>query len=421
MLADILNHSTPENVAMGFFKHGNFGQDTIGTMGLSENNSCTAMQISVMDADMCSQDAMSKESALCPGTDVMMDYSAARYDIGADYPFVASYNFQPLSTNDEWTNHVKNEDGEFPTESACSSTKMELNDDGGVSGKSSSGVSIRNYFDIEGWSNGYESNDYASSFGRSFFDANGFLVDEKASMNRVNFAPSSIYGEDKVKDEKPDESIVPRIPMWQSDVIDETVSRKNSYSADKRYFHEDSRSSFSGVSSSLSGHKIQNLMDNKEDPTVVSKKVCHSRDYNNGSSTPFNGNGSFEMNAHERHIPHVQPFASINNHPVSDGSLVSKVSPESSHSNFSEKSVVEDDPDICIIEDISHPAPAPTSQSPALRNTLITPQRSNISANYMGVGGLKSKAKDERLLLRLLQVSSVNLELFDLHSLQFWD
>jgi hypothetical protein len=69
----------------------------------------------------------------------------------------------------------------------------------------------------------------------------------------------------------------------------------------------------------------------------------------------------------------------------------------------------EDDCDVCIIEDISHPAP--TSRFSELENSLNMSQSSKFdyTQTYM-TGGTRPKARDEQYILRVaLQVGTFTL------------
>ena len=135
------------------------------------------------------------------------------------------------------------------------------------------------------------------------------------------------------------------------------------------------------------------------------------------------------INGLEHQLPAAQPFSSINNQGYSTGRIEakyslpksigfppSKVSPESIHSNFSEKSPAEDEDDVCIIEGISDPAPtqrfpvvsstrypAPSTHPLAVGSSIVSSQQS--SDNDTGVGGMRFRTRDEQLILRVaLQV-----------------
>lgn len=364
------------------------------TLGPPENNLRTSMEISFMDADMWSQDITSNESAICPSSDIMCDFPALQYDrVGIDDHLHSSYDSQILTINEELKNNIKNGERDFPSESACSSTKMKLNGHMSRIGKSETGVSMSNYLDVEGWNYGYEVNDYMSPVRCSLFDANGCSIDEKVSMQPLASAQSYMCGDGGIKDEKPEEMLAPSRSIWHS--FDEAVNRGHSCSADNKMFSRDSNSSLSLSPCSLSAQKTEQVLDLEEDMIVASKKPFNSQNYINSSLVSLKNAGNLSLNAQGQYMPFAQPFTSSNIQPISVGSHLSKVSPESSQSNFSEKSIMEDDSDICIIEDMSHPA-----------NTMVTPHHSKI--NHLGVGG-RFRAKDERLILRLLQVWPVSL------------
>lgn len=416
MLADVLQNPGSKKIGVNVCGYGTFGENTMNSMGPLQNNLHASVEISFMGADMCSRDITSNESAICPSSDFMREYSALQYDRGMDDHFDVGYDSQILTTNDGLKNNVKDEEGEFPTESVCSTTKMKMNGHMGRPGNSETGVSMSNYLDVEGWNYGYEVNDYVSSIGCSLFDANGCPIDEKVPVQPLASAQSFMCGEEGVKGEKPTDMLAPtRFNCNSVDIFDEAVSREHSFFVDNKMFSKESKSSFSISSCSFSTQKTEQLMDLKEDMIVPSNKLYHPQnDLNISLASPQN-TGNLSLNAQGQYMPFAQPFTSSNSQPTSVGSHFSKVSPESSHSNFSEKSVVEDDSDICIIEDISHPAPIPTltpsNRSLAFKNTIVTSHHSTSSDNHVGVGG-RFKAKDERVILRLLQVCYVTLEFF---------
>ena len=105
------------------------------------------------------------------------------------------------------------------------------------------------------------------------------------------------------------------------------------------------------------------------------------------SSAPPINTGNLSLNAQGQYMPFVPSFPLSNHQSYNVVPRVAKVSPESSHSNFSEKSIVEDDSDICIIEDISHPAPisVPLNRPVAFKNTIVSSHYSTSSDNHMAV------------------------------------
>jgi hypothetical protein len=92
------------------------------------------------------------------------------------------------------------------------------------------------------------------------------------------------------------------------------------------------------------------------------------------------------------------------------GSHLSIVSPESIQSNSSgSKSHVDDDPDICILDDISQPARSNQCFAPSKPIVPLQHPTYNDSLHHSTVEGTRFKANDEQLVLRVaLQVSIVS-------------
>lgn len=397
MLTVVSQYGGSENMDVDFIKYHTLRENTIETVGPPVNNLSTSVEMAFMDEDMSSRNIPSAESTICQGTDIMSDYSALQYGLSMNdtiFPdatpqhFPSSYISQFFPVYKETMSNVKDEIVEFPTESECSSNRMR-----GQGMRIGTEMSMIDYSDVKGWNYGYEGNNYTTS----------------ASTETLTCSQSYMPSETKaffVEDERNDELFTPSSIMWQSDdITDETFSRKNSYSLDDKFLEKDLKPSFPGFACSFSGQKAEDFIDEKGDMIVASNRDFQSQGNIRGSVASTVYNRSFDLNASEDSIPYTQPFDSSKNQPKCLGSHLSKVSPESTHSNFSEKSIVEDDSDVCIIEHMSHPAP--TSRSPPLRNTLVTSQHCTIGESYVGTGGMRLKAKDESLILRqALQVSS---------------
>ncbi|KAF3451531.1 hypothetical protein FNV43_RR07626 [Rhamnella rubrinervis] len=386
----VSQYGGPENMDVDLIKYRGFRENTIETMDPPVNNLSTSVEMTFMNADMSSRNIPSAESTICQGTDIMSDYSAFQYGLSMNDTIFSdatlhhlpnSYTSQFFPVHKETMSNVKHEIVEFPSESECSSNRMR-----GQGMRIGTEMSVIDYSDVKGWNYGYEGNNYMSS----------------AATEALICSQSYMPSETKaffVEEESNDELFTPSSIMWQSDdITDETFSRKNSYSVDDKFFDEDLKPSFTGISCSFSGQKTEDFTDEKGDMIVASNRDFHSQGNIRGSVASTVYNSSFDLNASEDSIPCTQPFFLSMNQPKCLGSHLSKVSPESTHSNFSEKSIVEDDSDVCIIEHMSHPAP--TSRSPPLRNTLVTSQHCTIGESYMGAGGMRLKAKDESLILR---------------------
>ncbi|KAI5331111.1 hypothetical protein L3X38_021237 [Prunus dulcis] len=402
-----------ENMDLSYRTYGNLGENTRETQGPSENNSCTSM-----------------ETTLCQNSDVFSDHYPALCGMSLDNTFLADtlMHHSPTSyyfpSNEEMMANVKDESGEFPTDSSCSSSKMNLNGQEGITGKSAFQPSMIDVLDVKEWNFGYD-NCLPAISGNSSFDADSFPADNKSSIEPLRSTQTYISSKMEpigVKDEMIDELVAPSSVMCHPyRAMDEAVSRQSSFSADDHFFDKDSKLSGFGIST----QNLGNPVDHKEDMIVSYKGACHFQDNMNGSSTsPIDG-PSMNSNALERYLPVAQPFTSSKNQAYvkdehedkvthSKSMHLSKVSPESIHSNFSDKSPVEDDFDVRIIENISHPAPsnrspvvintsyhAPLNHFPALGNTLVNSQQLAPSDHYTEVGGMRCKARDEQLILRV--------------------
>ncbi|ONI10324.1 hypothetical protein PRUPE_4G040600 [Prunus persica] len=402
-----------ENMDLSYRTYGNLGENTRETQGPSENNSCTSM-----------------ETTLCQNSDVFSDHYPALCGMSLDNTFLADtlMHHSPTSyyfpSNEEMMANVKDESGEFPTDSSCSSSKMNLNGQEGITGKSAFQPSMIDVLDVKEWNFGYD-NCLPAISGNSSFDADSFPADNKSSIEPLRSTQTYISSKMEpigVKDEMIDELVAPSSVMCHPyRAMDEAVSRQSSFNADDHFFNKDSKLSGFGIST----QNLGNPVDHKEDMIVSYKGACHFQDNMNGSSTsPIDG-PSMNSNALERYLPVAQPFTSSKNQAYvkdehegkvthSKSMHLSKVSPESIHSNFSDKSPAEDDFDVRIIENISHPAPsnrspvvintsyhAPLNHFPALGNTLVNSQQLAPSDHYTEVGGMRCKARDEQLILRV--------------------
>ncbi|XP_059440688.1 helicase-like transcription factor CHR28 isoform X6 [Corylus avellana] len=419
-----------EDIDVKFSNYGVLGEDSMDTFGPQETNPCAHMTISFMDADISSQNVTSNESTICQSSDVVSDftdqYTALPYCVRTDDILVddfsrpcmpSSYSSQISLGNQRKMTNTKDEIGEFSNDSACSSSKMIMNAQRGITGRSVSEVSMTDYADFNGWSFKYEGNNYMSPIsGNSSSDAEDCPIDDKASAKLLTCTQSYMSNKVEaacVKNEVTDELIGPS--SHSINVIDEAVSRKPFYSADDRIFVDEDLKLSSGVSHSTSTQKYDHAKSEKEDLIFASMRAHHSQNIvDEMASRSHIDSGYLNLSATEQYFPPVPPaLVKMQLDYVKDeseGRLVqsmttgfhfSEVSPELNCKNLLDESHVEDDSDICIIEDMSHPPP--TNHSPTTGNTLVTSQHSTFSdsSHYMGVGGPRFKARDERLILQV--------------------
>ncbi|XP_062013233.1 helicase-like transcription factor CHR28 isoform X1 [Rosa rugosa] len=422
-----------DNMDMNSRPYGALGENTPETLGPSENNSCTSMEIPFLDVDVCSPHVTSPESTLCQNSDLFSDHYTAADGMSLDNRYLAESSIQhsPYSyystlfpSNKEMMTNVKDESLEFQTDSSCSSSKMNINCQEGITGTYGFDSPMIDASDIKEWNFDYgRYNCISAVSGNSSLDADSCPVDNKASVKPLGSTETYMSSKREftgVKDENIDELVAPSTDTFHSfSFMDD--SRKPSYNADGSSFDKEPKLSGYDVSTQHfgnSGHA-------KEEMIVDTNRTYYSEGNINGSSLPHVGGGYVNLNGLEHQLPAAQPFSSNRNQgystdrlegkhclPKSMGFPFSKVSPESIHSNFSEKSPAEDDYDVCIIEDKSDPAPtrrlpvvsntrypAPLNCSLAVGSNIANSQQS--SDHDTGVGGIRFRTREEQLILRV--------------------
>lgn len=446
MIADSSQCLGMDNMDISSRTYGALGEYTTETLGPSENNSCTSMEMPFLDVGICSPNVTSTESTLCQNSDIFSDHYTAMDGMSLDNTYLAdsamqlspySYFSTLIPRNKEMITNVKDEAVEFQTDSSCSSSKMNVNCQEGITGTYGFDSPMIDASDIKEWNFDHRSYNCISTISGNYsLGADSCPVDNKASVKPLGFTETYMSNKREVtgvKDETIDELVAPTSVMCHSfPFMDATVSRKPSYSADGSSFDKESKLSGYDLSTQTfgnSGHATEEMI-------VETKRAYYSEDNINGSTLTHIDGGSMNLNGLEHQLPAVQPFFSNKNQgyimdrleakcslPKSMCFPPSKVSPESIHSNFSEKSPAEDDFDVCIIEDISDPAPtnrfpvvsntcypAPLNRPPALGSNIVNSQQS--SDHDTGVGGMRFKTRDEQLILRVaLQVCSLSLSL----------
>ncbi|XP_059623124.1 helicase-like transcription factor CHR28 [Cornus florida] len=255
-----------------------------------------------------------------------------------------SFSFQLLSNDDdEMMIHLKDEVGELSTQNACSNGMMIL------------GTQVERE-------------------GETVAEAPG--IDMSSVKQVVN-----------VKDERSDEVVAPQNWVRQSGLSGD------GFSADKGL-----RQSLPGFLHSFSTNKhASHVKDEKEGISLAASERTHqSLDTINGTegrnSTPVSIGKQLGCTTEQRESKPTQ-LKSMESH-LSKGSYRAIQSSVSYSSN-------DNDSDICILEDISEPAPSNISYGNG--KSLVTSQRSNYSnpLHHVGVGGVRLKTNDERLIFRV--------------------
>lgn len=444
--------ASPSSIMENFDeKYGHYGASVGNRLGSSVavSNLCTFVDVPYTDAEVSSHNVTSTDSTICHSSEIISDddyYSAMPcYINSGDTIFgdLSSFNFQHFLSNEETATNPKDEVGECPTENACSSSRMFLNAQGGPGNGSVLKVPVIDYLDAKRQCE--DSKNVSPIYGYSL--SNITLGDGKGSAQPFTYSHSNSSRMKQVvcvKDEGNDELFSSRSTVSGSvEPIDEVVSRNSSYHDGSNSFpFKNSRQSFIGLSPSLlSQNHVVHAKEEHEDLILESRRARFCQEISDGSPSrsPIDGRHlSLNLNGSRQYFPCAQP--STLNKKELDGvkedmeaeiktrsmaSHMLKLSPESIQSNSSDcKSHVDDDPDICILEDISQPARSNQSlvlgktlsmnrstcsnHSVAFGKPVVTSQHSSYSdsPNYPGVpptglGGMKFKAYDERLIFQV--------------------
>ncbi|KAI9385263.1 hypothetical protein POPTR_011G046400v4 [Populus trichocarpa] len=371
-----------------------------------ENDIDRSMDMQLMNTDVFSHDMISPKSDVWHYPDFhtefsnnhsAMQFGMNEYDTHyTDSPqcdFSSAFNFG-LSHNNQEIN-------DFQPESACSGSE----------------TSMMPYSDVNMMNVKYEGIDYMPPISGNFSSsAEDGLFNDKASVMQSSYIQLGISGDQTVRvgDEKTDGSAVCRNMTWQSGGVTEALDRKCSWSdGNGAFVDEDKKQSSSGFLSSVQSQK--HVIYTKDERGCVT--IGSSRDQVEGVVGRFPLDSAYlNLNASEQYFPVAQTF-NISNKQLSCGkdeelgipiqskalgSHLSIVSPESIESNSSgSKSHVDDDPDICILDDISQPAYS--NQSFASIKSIVPLQRPtyNDSPHHSAVEGTRFRANDERLVLRV--------------------
>ncbi|GAV69203.1 SNF2_N domain-containing protein/Helicase_C domain-containing protein/zf-C3HC4_2 domain-containing protein, partial [Cephalotus follicularis] len=398
-----------------------------------------SMEISFMYPDLSPHYITSTEFSVCHSSDAISDsnpYPDNVHYTNMDHIFFAhsspchvpsNLNHQVFPSNEEIMTDIKDEVVEFPMESACSSSRMFLNAQVGRNCRSVSDMSTVDYTDIKGHNIQIEGSSCISPiYGYSSSYAGYGMTDNKASLQQFNSSQPCVSNDRQVlclKGESDDELVAHSSMMCGSvELIDEASSRKSSYSADDILFVDENSKQLLPASQK---HEYQ-AKDEKEESIMAFETALHFHGIDNRSS---NNVGHLDLKASELTLHGSQSFTSIKRQlgdlncnkeerdckpiqPKSMGSHLSIISTESIQSNSPNfQSCVDNDPDICILEDISQPTrsnqslltqSACSNQSLVHGKSSVTSQHSTFSdpLHASGMGRPRIKANDERLILR---------------------
>lgn len=393
----------------------------LGFFGASEKYSCTSMKISVMDTNISSHDATNTQSSCCQESDGMTGTSNHYSDMGCcmvdshnhfDNPSeqcqLYRSNLQYMANNGEIV--MKDEKDEILTENALA--QMEI-----TSG-SMSDLSVIYFSDIEGFNPKYDCGDDISPNSGKSSSADGGPLDKKVStkLSINSQACASIRKQAAcVEDERNSEPVGPgKLTCENIHVTHEDIATKSSHLSECNFLSEESKLVIPDMLASISHEKpLVHAMVEKEDAVTAAKGACHSLNLLADTSSISFGNKKIRKYVSEQLLPSslpsmvCKPLACIEderegkpNQPKRMASQLLKTSPEFIQSNpLDVISLVDDENDICILEDISQPP-----QETAFRKSLVNNvQHSTFNAplHHVGLGGIRLKGDDERLIFRV--------------------
>ncbi|KAI3409269.1 uncharacterized protein J3R85_019505 [Psidium guajava] len=271
-------------------------------------------------------------------------------------------------------------------------------------------------FNAMGWSSKYEDNNQMLPNNGNY----GLAVQDVAPEQPCQWPQLSLSREKDIncmKDEKLDSIFSVNDSVRSSGVTDGLICGNNFCVADGKADWTKDFMQGSSVSINMANQNIT-VCEKAGDDAIAnaSKRPRYSMDIADGfTAISSTRNGQLDLNVSEQSFAYPQPFGFGEKHfgciksegyntltkPNNIASQSSSFSPESTESSSIDcRSRGDDDSDICIIEEMSHPAPTPQSVAPG--NGLVLDQRAtcNISPYNNGVGGKCPKINSEQLILR---------------------
>ncbi|XWS19554.1 hypothetical protein CRYUN_Cryun31cG0025300 [Craigia yunnanensis] len=391
--------------------HGDFLTNTLETLEAPENKVAMSMEFSSFDDDKTSHNIISNESTICNGSDIISDVSdpcsvIPHFMKGNDAYFADSSTYYwSSSLNFKFEESKEGEIVEFPTERACSSSRIIFNAQVGTDNRSVSQLLMTDFSDVkqkhfEGRGNAH----VLPACGDLSYIANEGLFDYKGSVQPFNHSQPCISNNKQavcVKNEDNNLISSGNIFGHSAEALDEASWRKSTNRVD-----EDSKQSLSDISTSISNQEF-----------IVNGKDAHHyhQDINlNVSSQSSLGGGHLNLTSSEGFFSSAHPITSTKIQlgcfgdereskliPSRSMGLL-KFSPESTHSNSSDcRSHVDNDPDICILEDISQPARSNQSLMLVENTSSLPNTTSSNPLHNSGMGGIRLKGNDERVIFRV--------------------
>ncbi|XP_020221969.1 helicase-like transcription factor CHR28 isoform X2 [Cajanus cajan] len=360
-------------------------KDIIGISGKQENDSCTSFEMPFVDADISSHVATSTDSSICQGSNVPNGYSDFYPSLncyrGMDDRSVVANTSGCLSNgvyhewkNEEMMRNTKVAKMEFFADTTHASSGMHFSPNGGISFPDSQFM-------------------FADSNYASFFPGN-VSFEDNTSMQLSIWAPYISSGGQSlnVKAER-DEQIMP----YQSSV----------HSDDTEFNAGQETKQLHGIFGAV-GCQGNDLFKCEDSVTIATtEKANYYHDAIDGSANNFPElMGNLNLKPLDKSLYNAQTLIASGKQyncvmNKGEGKTIEHRSIDSQVPKGNiERSSIEDDSDVCIIEGISHPAPI--IRPVELGNCLNASQssRGGYTHSYM-VGGMRPKARDEQFILRV--------------------
>ncbi|XP_040971618.1 helicase-like transcription factor CHR28 isoform X2 [Gossypium hirsutum] len=322
----------------------------------------------------------------------------------------SSMQHSPGSLNFMFDESKEGEVVEFPTESACSSSRIIFNSQGEIDNRSVSQLSMNGFSDVkkhhfEGEGNGH----VLPAYGKFSYTANDGLFDDKGSLQPFTHSqPCISNNKQAVYGKNEDNKLITsgNIFSHSAEPLDEASWRKSTNRVAESLSLDEASKQSSDIYPSISNQDF-----------VVNGKDAHhyNHDINlNVSSQSFFSERHLNLTSPEHYFSGAYPITSSkmqlgcfqdereNKFIPSRSMGLSKVSPESIHSSSSDcRSHVDDDPDICILEDISQPARSNQSLVLVKKTSSLPNTTSSTQLHNPGIGGIRLKGNDEQLIFRV--------------------
>ncbi|GMJ14659.1 SNF2-RING-HELICASE-LIKE 4, embryo sac development arrest 16 [Hibiscus trionum] len=406
-----LRSPADENTNITFDQYGDFLTNTVATLEAPDIKVARSVEFSSLDADMGSHNLTSNKPTIFHGSDIVSDVSGPcsviPYYMNGNDPYFADSSMQdsPDSFNFMFEESKEGEVLEFPTESACSSSRT-IYAQGRTDNGSASQLSMTGFSDVKPLHFEGEGNERVLPAYRKFpYVGTDELIDEKRTVQPFPHShPCISENKQAVYIKNEDNKLITSGSIFShsAEPLNEASLRKyTNRVANSSSLDEDSKQSFD-IYSSLC----------KQEFMVFGKDAHHDINLN-VSSKSFFSNEHLNLASSEQYFSSAHPITSTKmrsscfqdereNKLIPSRTFgLSKASPESIHSDLSDcRSHVDDDPDMCILEDISQPARSNPSLVLVKKTSSLPNATSGTQPHNSGMWDMRLKGNDEQLIFR---------------------